>query len=106
MECVKTGDNSLAFGYKECGHEEEDGCREVGVEEHGANAVFDLLQVEGYINSGGAFTRSAIIQRKRVLIRMTMITLVSGDSWRILNTGMNGVLTLIGRRRRCCSRMI
>ena len=104
MECVKTGDNSLAFGYMNADTKKKTATEKL--------ALKNTVQTLFFCRCGRSyqfrrsFTRSVIIRRKRVLIRMMMITHVNGDSWQTLNTGMNGVLTLIGRRRRCCSRMI
>ena len=106
MECVKTGDNSLAFGYMNADTKKKTATEKLALKNTVQTLFLICCRYGRSYQFRRSFTRSVIIRRKRVLTPMMMITHVNGDSWQTLNTGMNGVLTLIGRQRRCYSRMI
>lgn len=88
------------------GHEEEDGAEKLALKNTVQTLFFDLLQVRKVISIPEEFYKISDYSTKASADPNDDDYARKRGSWRILNTGMNGVLTLIGRRRRCCSRMI
>lgn len=83
MECVKTGDNSLAFGYMNADTKKT--AAEKLALKNTVQMLFLICCRCGNVSIPEEFTKSAIIQRKQALIPMMMITHVNEDSWQTLN---------------------